>query len=42
MFFFVQVDEASLDMLAQYCCEFLIHGVDVEGKQLGIDEDLVK
>mmetsp|Transcript_24308 Transcript_24308/g.55757 ORF Transcript_24308/g.55757 Transcript_24308/m.55757 type:complete len:287 (-) Transcript_24308:78-938(-) len=27
--------------LAQYCDEFLVHGVDVEGKQCGILQDLV-
>ena len=27
--------------LAQYCDEFLIHGVDVEGKMAGIEDDLV-
>lgn len=32
----------SLDMLAQYCSEFLIHAADVEGLCQGIDEDLVK
>ena len=29
-------------MLAASCAEFLVHGVDVEGKQLGIDERLVR
>ena len=28
-------------LLAQSCAEFLVHGVDVEGKRLGIDEELV-
>jgi phosphoribosylformimino-5-aminoimidazole carboxamide ribotide isomerase len=28
-------------MLAGYCSEFLVHGVDVEGKQCGIEADLV-
>ena len=27
--------------LAASCDEFLVHGVDVEGKQLGIDDELV-
>ncbi|MBR2778771.1 MAG: phosphoribosylformimino-5-aminoimidazole carboxamide ribotide isomerase [Firmicutes bacterium] len=35
------VNEAVLEELSQYCDEFLIHGVDVEGKKAGIDEDLV-
>jgi imidazole glycerol phosphate synthase subunit HisF len=33
--------EASLVQLAQSCNEFLVHGVDVEGMQLGIDDELV-
>lgn len=35
------VDETLLDMLAEYCDEFLIHAVDVEGKAEGIEKDLV-
>ncbi|MBN2702650.1 MAG: phosphoribosylformimino-5-aminoimidazole carboxamide ribotide isomerase [Pontiellaceae bacterium] len=35
------VDEQTLNHLASYCCEFLIHGVDVEGKQQGMDEELI-
>lgn len=31
-----------LDQLSEYCDEFLIHAVDVEGKQCGIQEELVK
>lgn len=31
-----------LEELSQYCDEFLIHAVDVEGKANGIEEDLVK
>jgi phosphoribosylformimino-5-aminoimidazole carboxamide ribotide isomerase len=27
--------------LAEYCSEFLVHGVDVEGKKCGIEEALV-
>lgn len=30
-----------LDRLAEYCDEFLIHAADVEGRQKGIDRDLV-
>ena len=30
-----------LAMLAQYCCEFLVHAVSVEGLQQGIDRELV-
>lgn len=38
----VPVDRATLAELADYCDEFLVHGVDVEGKRLGIDEPLVE
>jgi len=31
----------SLTALAEYCDEFLVHGVDVEGKRQGIIEELV-
>ena len=34
------VDAATLARLAAWCSEFLIHAVDVEGKQQGIDEGL--
>ena len=36
-----QVNKDTLQELAAYCDEFLVHGVDVEGKQCGILEDLV-
>ena len=35
------VTRATLEALSGSCDEFLVHGVDVEGMQLGIDEDLV-
>jgi len=35
------VDAKSLRQLADCCCEFLVHGVDVEGKQQGMDEELI-
>lgn len=35
------VDAQSLRRLADCCCEFLVHGVDVEGKQQGMDEELI-
>lgn len=35
------VDYVLLDRLMQYCDEFLIHAVDVEGKANGIEEELV-
>ena len=37
-----KVDKITLDMLADYCDEFLIHAVDVEGKNNGIEERLVR
>ncbi|URE47682.1 hypothetical protein MUK42_25157 [Musa troglodytarum] len=37
----VILDKETLEFLAKYSDEFLIHGVDVEGKRLGIDEELV-
>lgn len=36
------VDARILDMLAGYCDEFLIHAVDVEGKNQGIERPLVR
>jgi phosphoribosylformimino-5-aminoimidazole carboxamide ribotide isomerase len=36
-----KVDSALLESLAVYCSEFLVHGVDVEGKQQGIEENLI-
>ena len=38
----VEITPASLDSLAQYASEFLIHAADVEGLCQGIDEDLVR
>jgi phosphoribosylformimino-5-aminoimidazole carboxamide ribotide isomerase len=37
----VILDEKSLEFLGGFSDEFLVHGVDVEGKKLGIDEELV-
>ena len=31
-----------LDKLGNYCAEFLVHAVDVEGKEAGIEEPLVQ
>ncbi len=36
-----EVNETNLRELESYCCEFLIHAVDVEGKRTGILESLV-
>lgn len=38
----VVLNEQALDELSQYCDEFLIHAVDVEGKANGIEIELVK
>lgn len=38
----VRLDAATLEQLAGECDEFLIHGVDVEGKSSGVEEDLVR
>lgn len=37
----VKVDEDTLKNLSEYCDEFLVHGVENEGKRCGILEDLV-
>lgn len=34
--------EALLDRLSEYCCEFLVHAVDVEGKANGIEKPLAQ
>ena len=38
----VKIDKEILDRFANYCDEFLIHGVDVEGKSSGVELELVK
>ena len=38
----VTINRNTLEMLSAYCDEFLVHGVDVEGKRQGIQEDLVE
>ncbi|GGA02795.1 1-(5-phosphoribosyl)-5-((5-phosphoribosylamino)methylideneamino)imidazole-4-carboxamide isomerase [Paenibacillus marchantiophytorum] len=37
-----EVNEQSIRYLEQYCDEFLVHAVDVEGKQSGIQQSLVQ
>merc|ERR1711934_558086 len=37
----LEINKQTLSMLEGYCSEFLVHGVDVEGKQCGIEEQLV-
>ncbi|KAN0062390.1 Enzyme that catalyzes the fourth step in the histidine pathway [Thecaphora frezii] len=38
----MEVNKESLDLLAAYCSEFLIHAADVEGLCQGIDRELVQ
>ncbi|KAH8552986.1 hypothetical protein BGW37DRAFT_487959 [Umbelopsis sp. PMI_123] len=38
----MEVNKETLDMLAQYCSEFLVHAADVEGLCKGIDQELVQ
>ncbi|MDR4505985.1 MAG: phosphoribosylformimino-5-aminoimidazole carboxamide ribotide isomerase [Candidatus Scalindua sp.] len=37
----VSIDRELLDQLSVHCDEFLVHGVDVEGKMEGIQSDLI-
>eukprot|EP00884_Botryococcus_braunii_P004882 jgi/Botrbrau1/14395/Bobra.0014s0042.1 len=37
----LQVDGQTMQKLSHSCAEFLVHGVDVEGKKLGVDAELV-
>ncbi|KAF1781090.1 Aldolase-type TIM barrel [Phytophthora cactorum] len=36
------IDEPLFHRLAEYCDEFLVHAVDVEGKRCGIQQELVE
>ena len=36
------IDYETVNRLADYCDEFLVHGVDVEGQQVGIEYELVE
>lgn len=38
----VQLSKEMLDTLSGHCSEFLVHGVDVEGKSAGMEEELVR
>lgn len=38
----VRLDFEVLDKLSAYCDEFLVHGVDVEGKASGVEKELVE
>lgn len=36
-----EVNKENIDYLSQFCDEFLVHAVDVEGLKSGIDEELI-
>jgi phosphoribosylformimino-5-aminoimidazole carboxamide ribotide isomerase len=36
------INSSNLQCLSQYCDEFLVHAVDVEGKRCGVLEDLIE
>lgn len=38
----IELNKSTLEELSQYCDEFLVHAVDVEGKSAGIDEHILK
>lgn len=38
----VELTQRTLDELSDYCDEFLVHAVDVEGKAQGIEEELAR
>ena len=38
----VELNTDILEKLSGYCDEFLVHGVDVEGKASGVEEELIK
>ena len=38
----IEITKETLEDLAQYCDEFLVHAADVEGKQQGMDDDLIR
>lgn len=38
----VELNEQTIERLASYCDEFLVHAVDVEGKAKGIESDVAK
>jgi phosphoribosylformimino-5-aminoimidazole carboxamide ribotide isomerase len=38
----LQVNARCFQQLGRYCTEFLVHAVDVEGKQAGIDDQLLR
>ena len=38
----VKMNQQTLEMLAEFCDEFLIHAVDVEGKASGVEREVVR
>ena len=38
----IKLNKSIIDELSNYCDEFLVHAVDVEGKSAGIDEQILK
>lgn len=38
----VKMNQQTLEMLAEFCDEFLIHAVDVEGKASGVEKEVVR
>ena len=36
----VRLDREILELLSGYACEYLVHAVDIEGRQQGIDEEM--
>ena len=37
----IEINKETLEDLAQSCAEFLVHAADVEGKQQGMDDELI-
>jgi phosphoribosylformimino-5-aminoimidazole carboxamide ribotide isomerase len=37
----IEISKETLNNLSEYCDEFLIHAADVEGKQQGMDDELI-
>lgn len=37
-----EINKKNLELLEDYCDEFLVHGVDVEGKKQGVETELLK
>ena len=37
-----EISQKNLEFLATYCDEFLVHGVEAEGKQTGVEEEILE